>query len=384
MYRYSLGLLVAAVLCSCGAPVSPASDAGEVDAGQVMVDAGAPDAGEVCRPEERRIDGGGCTMDLSWTAQTSIPAEAGRDHHATYVLSDDAGAVLFMTGGLRHEHAGTRVFGDTWKAPIDADGGIGAWTASTSTLPIVLAGPGVVTTERRVYLLGGASSAGFGTRVFSAALENGDLGTWREENAFIGSGRYHLTAFRWGNDVCTSGGFNSQAVFSDVQCATMGNDGVLAPFRLIGQIARGRSHHAVVIIDDAMVVIGGFDENAAAVTLVTRARRGTDGMLGTFEPLELLPQQRRTHAAAVVGRWLWVLHGEDGDGFDVGNAVTVMLRAPIRADGTIGSFESAGAQPARRHMHQAPVWGGRVYAVGGTDQASDPVLISHVASTVTP
>ncbi len=73
---------------------------------------------------------------VAWAAGTSLPS--GRDHHGTFVTTGGGQAWLWVAGGNDYK----AMMSDTWRAPIAADGSLGAWIAGPS-LPAKNAGMGV-------------------------------------------------------------------------------------------------------------------------------------------------------------------------------------------------------------------------------------------------
>jgi len=89
---------------------------------------------------------------------------------------------LYLIGGVTgRDGLGQR---DVWMTKVGKEGDLGKWE-KTKPLPVPLAFAGIVQTDGRVYVLGGASRDGLQNiydTVYSAPLKkNGGLGAWREE-----------------------------------------------------------------------------------------------------------------------------------------------------------------------------------------------------------
>lgn len=381
-FKMGLALVVAGFGLAC-------TDGSTADAGsggnQQPADAGTADAAVVCPALQHARADGGCTSQLIWAQGPALPAQALRDHHAAYSFGAEGGAgFVAISGGMRMADGGMEGLVDTWVAPVEADGSLGAWVVSEHDMPGNLAGPAVAQWNGRVYLMGGIDDGALTRNVYSAPLgDDGVVGPWRAERSMAGQARYHQSGFAWDGQVCLSGGFNGQTVFDDVQCSIVLGDGVLSAFTPRGTLAGGLTHHAMVVAGRHVFAVGGFDDSGAGVRNVRHAVLPEDASDLVFDVAGQLPARRRTHAATWVAGVLWVVNGEDGDGFGLGGGVTTPWRATLDDQGNLGAFERSGDESVvRRHAHQAPAWNNRIYAVGGSTE--DHMIMEAAVQVATP
>jgi hypothetical protein len=86
--------------------------------------------------------------------------------------------------------------------------------------------------------------------------------------------------------------------------------------------------------------------------------------LGAWADAGELPEGRATSAATVFLDQVYVIAGMTEL---TGGEVDTVLRATFGADGTVGAFEELAPLPTpRAHSHQAPLYQGTLYSVGGS------------------
>src|SRR5262249_5990363 len=130
----------------------------------------------------------------------------------------------------------------------------------------------------------------------------------------------------------------------------------------------GRGQHAIVQTASFVYVIGGANANTSALTSVERAPINADGTLGTFTTLtSQLVKGRLSHAAGVLGDSIYVIGGRDGSL----NALDSVERAVINGDGTLAPFVTLSVKlKTARYGLSADVIGSSIYVVGGQTDVS--------------
>ncbi len=345
--------------------------------------AGGSGGGTECPAGSHEGPPGSCVSSLVGWAEAPPLAQA-RDHHAGFVVETDAGAFLFAAGGVEDNMT---LFDDIEVAAIGADGTLGAWAAATP-LPERIAGAAVAVVDDVVVIAGGYRVAGTqpslsrSTEV-SRVAPDGTLGAWTE-GPDMAVTRFHGSMVASGRDLYVVGGLtgNNTVNTERVERATVGADGTLGPWADTTPLPRPLSHHSVAVHDGAVYVTGGLEGNPNAAGSyevfadVLRAPIQEDGSLGAWTHVGTMPHTLSTHASFVHLGQLYVIGGIEDD---VHNTDAVW-RAPIADDGTVGPWEAQPPVPsARAHAHQAPVWGGFVYAVAGATNhvSSDRVFIGR-------
>ena len=304
------------------------------------------------------------TDSISWKASSALPS--GRDHHGTFVTSRGNVAYLWVVGGNDYK----RTMSDVLRATISATGDVGNWTAG-DPLPGPRAGMGVATTDRFVVLTGGKDSAQRTTTdVFVARIANdASLGPWASAGTLPGPRFHHATVLN-GKYLYVIGGLEASVSVPPVLKATLGETGMIERWDSLPPLPRPRSHQSIFINDGAIYLVGGLDGNPAGANTpladVIRAKILHDGALGEWEEVSTMPHAYATHATAVHDGAVWLFGGvEDNVRF-----VNIVLRSELTSAGRLGSWSEVapGLPAARSHVHQAPVYRGRVYSTAGSNR----------------
>ncbi len=137
-------------------------------------------------------------------------------------------------------------------------------------------------------------------------------------------------------------------------------DGTLGAWTAVTSVPVARSNHA-------MVAVGGWLYLSGGVGLATcyRAPINSDGTLGAWAADTALPGVRHSHAMVAAGGWMYVSGGHDGT-----VARAEVLRAPIFADGSLGTWTAVTSLPAVRHRHAMVAAGTSLYVSGGLSTAT--------------
>jgi N-acetylneuraminic acid mutarotase len=179
----------------------------------------------------------------------------------------------------------------------------------------------------------------------------------------LGTARSGTSAVIGGKWLYVVGGFNGGALDS-VERALVNADGTLGAFSAAGTLHTASSEHTSVILGGWLYVIGGV--NGTALQRVERAAVAANGTLGTFSDAGMLTVPRGGATATIVGDFLYVIGGQN-----VSGSLTSVERAPIAADGTLGTFSDAGqTMRTARAQHASTVIGSRLYVFGGSPAAS--------------
>jgi N-acetylneuraminic acid mutarotase len=123
---------------------------------------------------------------------------------------------------------------------------------------------------------------------------------------------------------------------------------------------------------------GGDDANAPRATVWSAGVLG-NGQVGAWASQPALPAGRAFHASVVAtpfnsrvkgAGYLYVLGGSQDA---AGTPTTTVYRAPLTADGGLGTWESLGALPAPLHSTDAVIFRGEIYIAGGSTTGNAPV-----------
>src|SRR5687768_16023956 len=304
------------------------------------------------------------TDSITWHAAAALPS--GRDHHGTFITSRNDNAWLWVVGGNDYR----RTFAEVWRARIGADGIPGEWSTSKN-LPNARAGMGVAQTDQFVMLTGGMDSSQRKTAdvLIAHIVGDGTLGAWIRGGVMPGP-RFHHSTVMDGRYLYVVGGLEGSVSVPTVLRATLDKDGGIVRWDSLPPLPRPRSHNSIFVHGRSLYLVGGLDGNPAGPNTpladVVRAPILGDGTLGAWEEVGRMDHAYGTHATAVHDGAVWLFGGVE----DNARFVDVVLRAPIAADGTVGPWVNVkpALPAARSHVHQAPVFRGRVYSTAGSNR----------------
>src|SRR5262245_33476174 len=130
-------------------------------------------------------------------------------------------------------------------------------------------------------------------------------------------------------------------------------------------LATARFGASSVVIGDHVYLIGGAHEHERLAS-VERAAIHTDGSIDTFTEVAdaSLALPRVDHASAVVGKFVYVVGGIDGN-----SAISTVEVAPIAPDGSLETFATIAstASTPPRALTAIAVNASNVYLLGGED-----------------
>lgn len=142
---------------------------------RVYMVGGLTDTGKDSTPSVEALDADAGAAG-AWQEMSALPGK--RSHHGLA----STGEALYLTGGLSGDPAGLyKSYDDVLRAPIEADGTLGEW-ATVGQLPVFLSIHTSFVFAGQLYLLGGLTEQGDDiANVWRAPIESdGGLGAWEE------------------------------------------------------------------------------------------------------------------------------------------------------------------------------------------------------------
>lgn len=130
----------------------------------------------------------------------------------------------------------------------------------------------------------------------------------------------------------------------------------------------GRDHHGTFITSrgvNAWLWVAGGNDYKSTMADVWRARIAGDGSIGAWEAGPRLPGQRAGMGVATNENFVILSGGKDS----AQRTITDIFAAPIRSDGTLGDWKSAGNLPGPRFHHATLIDGRFIYVVGGLERS---------------
>jgi len=345
------------------------------------------------------------------------PLLAARNGAAAVVM----GSSLYVVGGVGGTGAAPVFLSSVEKAPIAADGSLGAFAvASETTLPTGVAYSATATTGNYFYAVGGQTSVATPSvsAVVSASIDgdglldttavatqqfifqahlnaqaligntyyafggtylaggdaidqaivgaNGALGAFALSSSKLAVHLVRNTAAVIGNYVYMFAGASAAATpaITGVEQAMIQANGTVSSFTTLPTgLIMGRASHGTAVVGNYVYVVGGFYGSSA--TTIERAPINPDGTLGAFAVLNgvNLSTGHTDFNMAVLGKYLYVLGGENSG---ESAALTIVDRVALNADGTLnGNFSASNSFVNPRYYAQPAVIGGNLYMIGG-------------------
>lgn len=158
---------------------------------------------------------------------------------------------------------------------------------------------------------------------------------------------------------------------SDVVYRATSNDGELGEWTTTTALPAPRALGDIVTIDARIYVVGGANGGGAQPSVYV-GEPDAAGAIPSWAALPDLPEARKAHAAVASSGYLYAVGGADG-----ANArQATVFYAPIRTDGTLGSWQVTMPLPGPRANHGSVAARGFMYAIGGDE--SDTTTLSTV------
>ncbi len=352
-------LVLGVVLIGCGTHATSTSTGSGG-----TTSASSTSAGDMC-PAGSHDTMPGCDTTLEPWSPGPLLTTA-RDHHVTFVTTTPSGTYLYAMLGLTAVSAPTSIE----RAAIAADGTLGAFQ-TIGNAPTGLGGPGLAQLDRSFVICGGLTNDSNSSTLAYVGQVADDGSVTFTPGPSMSESRYHVSASLSQGYVFAIGGLQqvvnasgaTQKIEDAVERASF--DGTtLGAWTTLAPLPMPLTHQSAVVYQNAIYLIGGGSSGAAASTAILRATVGADGSLGTWQHVGDLPSPRASGAATIFLDHLYVVGGMTS--LTSGETATV-LRAPIDAQGNVGMFDELASLPkARAHSHQAPLYDGHLYSVGGS------------------
>jgi hypothetical protein len=198
---------------------------------------------------------------------------------------------------------------------------------------------------------------------------DGSLGAFAAVTAALGTPREAHMSVVVGSYLYVLGGDNGPGALNTIERAPINGDGSLGTFAAAGALTTGRDAASAVLTASFLYVIGGND-GTSQVRSVERAAVNPDGTLGPFADAGItLPEARDSMTATLVGDHLYIV----GGGYCSGDAGTptypTTTADSLVVAGTLIGFNSVAGSNLMvgRAGHGAIPTATALYVFGGSD-----------------
>jgi hypothetical protein len=283
-----------------------------------------------------------------------------RSQHKMVVL----GRWLYVLGGRDYDRTAGAAppIADVARAPIAADGTIGAFTTWTQ-----LARPrfshGLATIGSTLYVVGGADAGSSVTLpTESAPIDaEGNLGAFTARGTFSAARSSFAVA---GDSLYVFGGRRGPTALKTIARARVGGDGMLEPFSPVGDLLVARDSAVRLVVGGAILLAGGQGPGGEAdvYSSIERIDIDGDGVPHPVAHAASLSQTRAEPGAVFVGD-RWYLLG----GYRFDTTLDTIESARLDPDGQPQTFSPSldTLLGTSRFAPSAVVLGDWVYAIAG-------------------
>jgi len=299
-----------------------------------------------------RINNGGIGTTKSFASTTAF----NNNRNGQTVLT--ANGYIYVLGGFDNA---SNYLNDVQYAPLNADGTVGAWTATTS-FSTGRSNHAAVITNSYIYVLGGNTAAANLNDVQYAPLNaDGTVGAWTATTSFVTT-RVSHTATAHKGYIYILGGNNGGSSFSDVQFAPLNANGSVGAWTATTSFTDVRSNHTSLSVNNYLYVIGG-NPPSGFTSNVQYAPINANGTIGVWIATTGLLDNRSDHATTTANGYVYVLGGTNG------TQLATVEFAPINSNGTLGEWATSSSFATARVGPGAIAYNGYLYLAGGNGSA---------------
>jgi hypothetical protein len=264
------------------------------------------------------------------------------------------------------------------KAPIQADGSLGAWINS-GTLNNNLAHAGAIVVGNYMYTVGGQPYDYGDLKTISRAKVNNDgsLTSWVAESKLLNVARTDMGLVYYNGYIYAIGGANNGTRLKSVEFAKVNSDGSLGVWQLTNAINIERWKTSAVAYNGYMYVIGGLSSYSGYIGAIEKAPINSDGSLGSWSYTGDSIQNPDAMEVKTIGNKLYVVGGAPAGG----SGTKVVQSTQINSDGSLGTFAQDTQLNVGRKWFGLAEYNGVLYAVGGYNSSAEYYVVSLSTST---
>ena len=315
----------------------------------------------------------------SWTISSNTLPQA--LHEATSVTYN---GYVYVMGGATGSSSATAT-NTVYYAPLNSNGSVGSWTTSASTLPQALYGATSVIYNGYVYVMGGSNnSGGYLNTVYYAPLNsNGLVGSWTASTSTLPQALGGATSVTYNGYVYVMGGYNGY-LQKTVYYAPLNSNGSVGSWTISSNTLPQTLMFATSVTYNGYVyVMGGNYNTIDDQNNVSYAPLNSNGSVGSWAPsTSTLPYGVQSATSVIYNGYVYVMGGYDFEGSGNSNAVYyTLLPGPI----TIGqgSINANGILVATNNTYlQALTANGAVLLQDSTNSTSAFQVQNSLGNTV--
>lgn len=275
---------------------------------------------------------------------------------------------LYILGGSSGDgqcNTTTGTMADVQYAPLNSNGSVGTFSATSSFVASELAsagrcGFGLGTNNGYMYVIGGGSTTLIGaaatghTDVLYAAINaNGTLGTWTASANKFSNARTHNGGVVYNGYLYVIGGKDQAATYyDDVQYAPLNTDGSVGTFTPTTSFPIARAFLTTATYAGKLYISAGY--NGTNTNDTRYAAINSDGTLASWQPTTAKPSSN-----------VLALSFHNGEAYTYGG--TQVYRSTVASNGALGvwTLMASNNSNAFRSNYQGAIYNGVLYRMGG-------------------
>jgi hypothetical protein len=239
------------------------------------------------------------------------------------------------------------------RASFDANGNLTSTWSNVGTLPVTMAYMGYVAAKGRFYLIGGHSSSGNLTSVYSVPINaDGTLGNFRTETSIPDGSNFPVCFFIKDYLYVIDG--------RNVYKTTVYGDGTFRGWESAPDFPILNAFGKPLLIKNRIYLFGVENESNGNIGIYYTTY-DSNGNIDTWAYVSNMPNSIYDSAIVCTDNYVFSIGG-----IDINNQYTnASYRAPISSDGNIGSWTQISNAPIAGGFAQSAIAGNRLYFIGG-------------------
>lgn len=302
----------------------------------------------------------GTTLSVKSTNLTDITGAFSIDPTVTITTTSD-----FTTGN--NESNSDYTIADQITRGALGGGTVGTFASTTSLTGGNRSGEAAVVNGLYMYSLGGttgSSTVYSEVRYASVNPGTGAVGTWNTTTP-LPTTLFDLTAIAYGGYMYALGGdtaIASNSGSSAVYYAPINSNGTLGSWTTTTALPAVRYKHGSAVFNGFLYVMGGIDNTNDSNTVYYAALKA-DGSVGAWNTTTPFTTVRSDFGAVVRDGYLYISGGYSSSS----STLSDVQYAAIKSDGTLGSWVATTPLTQPTFSHGMTAYNGYLYVVGGTD-----------------
>jgi len=273
---------------------------------------------------------------------------------------------LYILGGY---NAASTYYNDVQYARINNDGTVGTWIA-TSSFTTSRAALTTVVSNGYVYLMGGTNdlSTGMNNTQYAPITASGRLGTWTT-GSNLSTGYWAMGGATYNGYIYGIGGRLGSNSYTTVQYAQIDPTGTATAYTTSGNTFTTTRVGAQTVATSGYLYVMGGDNGGTPVNTIYKAPLNADGSIGTFASTTAFTTNRTFFAAVANNGYMYVLGGCSSAYAScttaANNEATVYKSTINTANGTLGAWSAQTSFTTARYGLSAAVYNNYIYVMGG-------------------